>query len=50
MVWLSGNDRKEPVPDLIRETETAYKGESPGKSARYDNALDSGDTVNAAVA
>jgi hypothetical protein len=27
----------------------AYKAESPGKSARHDEALDSGDTVNAAV-
>ena len=35
---------------MSRRTETAYKTESPGKSAQHDNALDSGDTVNAAVA
>ena len=26
----------EPVPDLIRGTETAYKAQSPGKSASFD--------------
>ena len=35
---------------MSRRTETAYKAESPGKSAQHDKALDSGDTVNAAVA
>lgn len=35
---------------MSRRTETAYKAESPGKSAQHDEALDSGDTVNAAVA
>ena len=42
--------RQEPAPDLIRGTETAYKAESPGESAPHDEAPDSGDTVNAAVA
>jgi hypothetical protein len=32
---------------MSRRTETAYKAESPGKSAQHDKALDSGDTVNA---
>jgi hypothetical protein len=32
-----------------RETETAYRAESPGKSARHDEAPDSGGTVNAAI-
>jgi hypothetical protein len=32
-----------------RRTEMAYKAESPGKLARHNEALDSGDTVNAAV-
>ena len=35
---------------MSRRTETAYKAESPGKSARHDKAPGSGDTVNAAVA
>jgi len=35
---------------MSRRTETAYKAESPGKSAQHDKALGSGDTVNAAVA
>ena len=34
---------------MSRRTEMAYKAESPGKSARHDETLDSGDTVNAAV-
>jgi hypothetical protein len=28
----------EPVPDLIQETETAYKAQSPGKLAPFDSA------------
>jgi hypothetical protein len=32
-----------------RRTETAYKAQSPGKSATHDEARDSGDRVNAAV-
>jgi len=35
---------------MSRRTETAYKAQSPGKSAPHDKALDSGDRVNAAVA
>jgi hypothetical protein len=35
---------------MSRRTETAYKAESPGKSAPHGEALDSGDMVNAAVA
>jgi hypothetical protein len=34
---------------MSRRTETAYKAESPGKSATHEKAPDSGDTVNAAV-
>lgn len=34
---------------MSRRTEMAYKAESPGKLARHNEALDSGDTVNAAV-
>jgi hypothetical protein len=41
--------RDKPVPDLIRETEMAYKAQSPGKSARLNFTQDSGDRVNAAV-
>lgn len=32
-----------------RRTETAYKAQSPGKSAQHDEAQGSGDRVNAAV-
>jgi len=35
---------------MSRRTETAYKAQSPGKSAPHDKARDSGDRVNAAVA
>jgi hypothetical protein len=35
---------------MSRRTETAYKAQSPGKSATHGNAQDSGDRVNAAVA
>ena len=35
---------------MSQRTETAYKAVSPGKSAQHDKALDSRDTVNAAVA
>ena len=34
---------------MSRRTETAYKAQSPGKSAQHDEAPDSGDRVNAAV-
>jgi len=34
---------------MSRRTETAYKAQSPGKSAPHDEARDSGDRVNAAV-
>ena len=34
---------------MSRRTETAYKAQSPGKSAPHDKALDSGDRVNAAA-
>ncbi len=34
---------------MSRRTETAYKAQSPGKSAQHDKAPDSGDRVNAAV-
>jgi hypothetical protein len=34
---------------LSRRTETAYKAPSPGKLAQHDEALGSGDRVNAAV-
>ena len=34
---------------MSRRTETAYKAQSPGKSAQHDEAQDSGDRVNAAV-
>ena len=34
---------------MSRRTETAYKAKSPGKSAQHDEALGSGDMVNAAV-
>ena len=39
-----------PLDSLSKGTETAYKAESPGELARPNQALDSGDTVNAAVA
>jgi len=42
--------RKPECKAMSRRTETTYKAESPGKSARHDKALDSGDTVNVAVA
>jgi len=32
---------------MSRRTETAYKAKSPGKSAQHDEALGSGDMVNA---
>jgi hypothetical protein len=35
---------------MNRRTEMAYKAEPPGKSAQHDKALDSGGTVNAAIA
>ncbi len=34
---------------MSRRTETAYKAQSPGKSAQHDEAPDSGVRVNAAV-
>jgi hypothetical protein len=34
---------------MIRETETAYKAQSPGKVAQHTKALGSGDRVNAAA-
>jgi hypothetical protein len=34
---------------VSRRTETAYKAQAPGKSARHDKTQDSGDMVNAAV-
>ena len=34
---------------MSRRTETAYKAQSPGKSATHDEAPVSGDRVNAAV-
>jgi hypothetical protein len=34
---------------MSRRTETAYKAQSPGKSAPHDETPDSGDRVNAAV-
>jgi hypothetical protein len=34
---------------MSRRTETAYKAQSPGKSAPHGETLDSGDRVNAAV-
>jgi hypothetical protein len=34
---------------MSRRTEMAYKAQSPGELARHNNALDSGDTVNAAA-
>jgi hypothetical protein len=34
---------------MSRRTETAYKAQSPGKLAPHNEALDSGDRVNAAV-
>jgi hypothetical protein len=43
----SGNPERKA---MSRRTETAYKAQSPGKSAPHDKALDSGDRVNAAVA
>jgi len=36
---------RQACPGLSRGTGTAYKAESPGKSAQHDKALDSGDTV-----
>jgi hypothetical protein len=35
---------------VSQRTETAYKAQSPGKSAQHDKAQDSGDRVNAVVA
>ncbi len=34
---------------MSRRTETAYKAQSPGKSAQHDEAQGSGGRVNAAV-
>jgi hypothetical protein len=34
---------------MSRRTEIAYKAQSPGKLAQHNEALDSGDRVNAAV-
>ena len=34
---------------MSRRTKTAYKAQSPGKLAPHNEALDSGDRVNAAV-
>ena len=34
---------------MSRRTETAYKAQSPGKLAQHNEALGSGDRVNAAV-
>ncbi|MBC8431122.1 MAG: hypothetical protein H8D96_04310 [Desulfobacterales bacterium] len=42
----SGNPERKA---MSRRTETAYKAQSPGKSAPHDEAPDSGDRVNAAV-
>ncbi len=39
----------EDSESMSRRTETAYKAESPGKSAPHGEALGSGDTVNAAL-
>ena len=46
---LNSKLRAKPVPDLIRETETVYKAQSPDKLARLNYTQDSGDRVNAAV-
>ena len=41
--------RKSECKAMSRRTETAYKAQSPGKSAQHDKAPGSGDRVNAAV-
>ena len=45
-------DRLKEASDkaVSQRTETAYKAQSPGKSAQHDKAQDSGDRVNAVVA
>ncbi|HBZ57164.1 MAG TPA: hypothetical protein DEO88_17305 [Syntrophobacteraceae bacterium] len=37
-------------PELVEGNRKVYKAQSPGKLARHNNAPDSGDAVNAAVA
>ena len=45
----AGVQVSEDSESMSRRTETAYKAQSPGKSAQHDEAQGSGGRVNAAV-